>query len=184
MTGLSESQMADKADKYIAKKMSSGRSGGSGTGEPAEKDASTTACSVASSKEEKSSCPCPCPRPVDKTTAHRRHCYRASIERWAPAEGCIFCPCCACNKRPLIKAATEIVEAGCCASCVVTCWPLCFLPCLLPSDNREYLYCPHCRTFLGIYDRDNNCVKPSKEFVSCATSATPPPKSPLIPPPQ
>uniref|UniRef100_A0A6P4E3U5 Uncharacterized protein LOC108037790 n=1 Tax=Drosophila rhopaloa TaxID=1041015 RepID=A0A6P4E3U5_DRORH len=72
----------------------------------------------------------------------------------------------------------------CCASCVVTCWPLCFLPCLLPSDNREYLYCPHCRTFLGIYDRDNNCVKPSKEFVSCATSATPPPKSPLIPPPQ
>ncbi|XP_016928205.2 uncharacterized protein [Drosophila suzukii] len=177
MTGLSESQMAEEAEKYMAKKKSSTRSGASGAGEP-------VACSGASSKSEKPSCPCPCPRPVDKATSHRRSCYRASIERWAPAEGRIFCPCCACSKRPLIKAASEIVDNGCCAAWVVSCWPLCFLPCLMSSDNKEYLYCSNCRTFLGIYDRENSCVQPSKEFVSCSKSATPPPKSPLQRPPE
>ncbi|KAI8038511.1 uncharacterized protein LOC128254573 [Drosophila gunungcola] len=185
MTGLSETEMAEKADKYMASKMSSGRSGVSGVGEPVGKTSSKAAYSAASSKEERSSgpCPCPCPRAVDKT-AHRRHCYRASIERWAPVEGRIFCPCCACSRRPLIKAATEIMDSGCCASCLLTCWPLCFLPCLQSADNREYLYCSNCRTFLGIYDRDHNCVNPSKEFVSCTNSATPPPKPPLQPPPK
>ncbi|XP_033154553.1 uncharacterized protein LOC117137288 [Drosophila mauritiana] len=169
MTGLSESQMAEKAEKYMAKKKSSGRSGGSVAGDPA-------AGSEASYKTEKPSCSCS--RPVEKSMAHRRSCYRASIERWTPAEGRIFCPCCASSRRPLIKAATEISNNGCCAAWVVSCWPLCFLPCLISADNNEYLYCSNCRAFLGIYDREKSCVQPSKEFVSCSKSVTAPLKSP------
>ncbi|EDW91960.1 uncharacterized protein LOC6531445 [Drosophila yakuba] len=172
MTGLSESQMAEEAEKYMAKKKKSGRSAGSAAGDPA-------ACSEASSKTEKPNSPGPCPRPAEMSTAHRRSCYRASIERWAPAEGRIFCPCCATSKRPMIKAATEISNSGCCAAWAVACWPLCFLPCLMSSDNKEYLYCSNCRAFLGIYDRENSCVQPSREFVSCSKSVTPPPKCPL-----
>lgn len=122
----------------------------------------------------KDTCP-PCACRSEKEQAHRRQCYRVSIRRWIPAEGCIFCPCCGCSRRPLIKAASEIMTSGCCATWVVICWPLCLLPCLLSSDNREYLYCSNCRVFLGIYEREKRCVRPSREFVSCCNSATPPP---------
>ncbi|XP_017044387.1 uncharacterized protein LOC108090287 [Drosophila ficusphila] len=178
MTGLSETQMAEEAEKYMAKKNISSRSAGSGDAKLVDKKASSTGCSGASSKSE-SPCPCPCPTPSDKTTEQRRYRYRASMERWSPAEGRLFCPCCGCSRRPLIKAVSEIEDSGCWASC----WPLCFLPCLMSSDNREYLYCSNCRTFLGIYDRDNSCVQPSKQFVSCSKSVPPPQKSPLLPPP-
>lgn len=156
----------------MAKKKNSGRSGGSVAGDPA------AVSEAASYKTEKPSSPCPCSRPLENSTSHRRKCYRASIERWALAEGRIFCPCCATSRRPLIKAATEISNNGCCAAWVVSCWPLCFLPCLMSADNNEYLYCANCRAFLGIYNREKSCVQPSKEFVSCSKSVTAPLKCP------
>lgn len=118
------------------------------------------------------SCPEPNAFPTEQVRQGR---YKASIERWVPTDGFIYCPRCGCSRRPLVKAASEIGNSGCCAACIVSCWPLCFLPCLLSPDNREYLYCMNCRTFLGIYDRENNCIKPSREFVSCGKTATPPP---------
>ncbi|XP_033252050.1 uncharacterized protein LOC117191242 [Drosophila miranda] len=157
MTGLTEAQMADEAERYIAKHPSSGRSGVSG------KEAEGSEKQSGSTKQRGS------PATNDKTMKNRQQCYRASIEHWSPLDGVIYCPSCSCNRRPLIKSRTEVItNHGCAASCVISCWPLCFLPCLLPPENREYLYCSNCKTFLGIYDREKNCVKPSREFVPSA----------------
>ncbi|KAH8336783.1 hypothetical protein KR059_003272 [Drosophila kikkawai] len=155
-TGLSEEQMANKAEAYMKKKgyiPSSQVSGGGG---------------------EKGCCP-NSDGGCEKEVAQRSKCYRLSIRRWVPGEGCIFCPCCGCQRRPMIKAASEIVTTRCCAAAIAVCWPLCLLPCLASSDNREYLYCSNCNAFLGIYEREKSCVRPSREFVTCCNSATPPP---------
>ncbi|KAH8337799.1 hypothetical protein KR067_004231 [Drosophila pandora] len=167
MTGLSETQMAEQVEKYMAKKKaSSGTNSVTGSGDIKSDNPSQT------SYKDVSSCPEPNVYPPEQVRQSR---YKASIERWVPTDGFIYCPRCGCSRRPLVKASSEIGNSGCCANCIVSCWPLCFLPCLLSPDNREYLYCNNCRTFLGIYDRENNCIKPSREFVSCGKTATPPP---------
>ncbi|XP_020798334.1 LOW QUALITY PROTEIN: uncharacterized protein LOC110176347 [Drosophila serrata] len=163
-TGLSEEQMAEKADAYMKKKGYAPSSLVSGGGEKAY--TTTFSCQV------KDPCPCKC---SEKEQAKRKQCYRLSIRRWMPADGCIFCPCCGCQRRPMIKAASEIATSKCCAAWIVVCWPFCLLPCLDSSDNREYLYCSNCKAFLGIYDREKRCIRPSREFVTCCSSATPPP---------
>ncbi|XP_011178880.1 uncharacterized protein LOC105209912 isoform X2 [Zeugodacus cucurbitae] len=94
-----------------------------------------------------------------------RSLYRTSIEKWRPANGTIYCPKCGANRRPLIRTQTErSSNNSCCAACILGCWPFCFLPFLLPNDNREYLHCSNCKTFLGLYDRANNCVKPNRDY--------------------
>lgn len=55
---------------------------------------------------------------------------------------------------------------SCGACCLLGCWPFCFLPCLFPVHNLEYLHCANCKTFLGLYDRDCNCIKPNRHFVA------------------
>ncbi|XP_020801102.1 uncharacterized protein LOC110178330 [Drosophila serrata] len=107
--------------------------------------------------------PSPCSCYADKDNVSRKQSFKASITHWAPAEGNIFCPSCGFSQRPLIKTASEMTATGAFATCIFACWPLCCLPFL---ESREYLYCSNCRAFLGIYDREKNCVKPSKEFVS------------------
>ncbi|KAH8233076.1 hypothetical protein KR026_003880 [Drosophila bipectinata] len=185
MTGLSESQMADEAEKYMAKKKASssdkakkanssetGKKANSatysvtGSGDPKSDDRSQTSFKEISPGVETSDLP------LDKVRLNR---YKTTINRWTPTDGFIFCPRCGCCRRPLVKSSSEMVSTGCCVACIVSCWPLCFLPCLLSPDNREYLYCSNCRAFLGLYDRETNCVKPSREFVSCGKAATPPP---------
>ncbi|SPP72872.1 uncharacterized protein LOC117582235 [Drosophila guanche] len=168
MTGMTEAQMADEAERYIAKHPSSGGS---------KAEVSAEQQSVGSSKQRE--CAAAKARAnakaADKTPNGRRQCYRASIERWIPVDGCLYCPSCGTSRRPVVKSRTEVITStGCAASCVISCWPLCFLPCLVPPENREYLYCSNCKTFLGIYDREKNCVKPSKEFVpsSCVCPKT------------
>ncbi|XP_014101264.3 uncharacterized protein [Bactrocera oleae] len=100
-----------------------------------------------------------------------RSLYRTSIEKWRPANGTIYCPKCGVNRRPLIRTQTErSSNNSCCAACILGCWPFCFLPFLLPNDNKEYLHCSNCKTFLGLYDRSNNCVKPNREY--CQTEET------------
>ncbi|KAH8254815.1 hypothetical protein KR032_012312 [Drosophila birchii] len=164
-TGLSEEQMADKAEAYMRKKGYAPSSQVSGGG---EKSYTTTfACQTKD--------PCPPCKCSEKEQDQRRQCYRLSIRRWMPADGCIFCPCCGCQRRPMIKASSEIATSKCCAAWIVVCWPFCLLPCLDNSDNREYLYCSNCNAFLGIYDREKRCIRPSKEFVTCCSAATPPP---------
>ncbi|XP_022233152.2 uncharacterized protein LOC111081405 [Drosophila obscura] len=159
MTGMTEAQMADEAERYIAKHPSSGLSGGS-KAEGSEKQSGSgkqRECEAAKAKANAK---------AKAKANNRRQCYRASIERWTPVDGSIYCPSCGCNRRPVVKSRTEVITShGCAASCVISCWPLCFLPCLVPPENREYLYCCNCKSFLGIYDREKNCVKPSKEFV-------------------
>uniref|UniRef100_A0A1B0FQC6 LITAF domain-containing protein n=1 Tax=Glossina morsitans morsitans TaxID=37546 RepID=A0A1B0FQC6_GLOMM len=99
-------------------------------------------------------------------TPAKRNLYRTSIEKWRPANGSIYCPKCGCNKRPLIKTRTERFTYNTCgACCLLGCWPFCFLPCLFPGQNVEYLHCANCKTFLGLYDRDCNCIKPNREYV-------------------
>ncbi|KAH8411005.1 hypothetical protein KR222_006066 [Zaprionus bogoriensis] len=106
------------------------------------------------------------PHITDSKDLSRRHYYRSSIERWTPIDGCIYCPSCGSSRRPVIKSSSEFyASTGCGAACVANCWPFCFLPCLAPADNREYLHCSNCKTFLGIYDRENNCIRPNREFV-------------------
>ncbi|XP_017474758.1 PREDICTED: uncharacterized protein LOC108365273 [Rhagoletis zephyria] len=101
----------------------------------------------------------------------KRSLYRTSIEKWRPATGTIYCPKCGANRRPLIRTQTErSSNNSCCAVCILGCWPFCFLPFLLPNDNKEYLHCSNCKTFLGLYDRANNCVKPNREY--CQTEET------------
>ncbi|KAH8291412.1 hypothetical protein KR054_011365 [Drosophila jambulina] len=167
-TGLSEEQMAEKAEAYMKKKGYNPSNKGSGAGGKAKASSQAKdSCQV------NDSCKC-C---SEKEQSQRKKCYKLSIRRWVPADGCIFCPCCGCQSRPMIKAASEIVTTKCCAAWIVVCWPLCLLPCLDSSDNREYLYCSSCNAFLGIYDREKRCVRPSREFVTCCNSATPPTKS-------
>ncbi|KAL9919357.1 uncharacterized protein ACN427_001345 [Glossina fuscipes fuscipes] len=105
-------------------------------------------------------------------TPAKRNLYRTSIEKWRPANGTIYCPKCGCNKRPLIKTRTErFTYNNCGACCLIGCWPFCFLPCLFPGQNVEYLHCANCKTFLGLYDRDCNCIKPNREYVENKSNA-------------
>ncbi|KAH8370877.1 hypothetical protein KR093_005311 [Drosophila rubida] len=106
------------------------------------------------------------PKSNDSKDINKRQYYRSSIERWVPTDGCIYCPSCGASRRPLLKSSSEFYSStGCPASCVANCWPFCFLPCLSSPDNREYLHCANCKTFLGIYDREHNCIRPNREFV-------------------
>lgn len=91
--------------------------------------------------------------------------YRTSIEKWCPANGSIYCPKCGSNKRPLIKTkADRFTRNDCGACCLLSCWPFCFIPWILPGQNQEYLYCANCKTFLGLYDRQRNCLKPNRLY--------------------
>lgn len=128
----------------------------------ADNEASTASDPVASNRE-KISCHRPHRPHADQEKMSRRQSFRLSITHWAPADGCIFCPGCGFSQRPLIKTASELTAKGAVANCIFTCWPLCCLPFL---ESREYLYCSNCRAFLGIYDRERNCVRPSREFVA------------------
>ncbi|XP_062134109.1 uncharacterized protein LOC133844220 [Drosophila sulfurigaster albostrigata] len=145
MTGISEAEMADEAERYLAKhKPPSGS-------QPSQKSGSQT-------WQE--------PKITDSKDINRRQYYRSSIERWLPTDGCIYCPSCGCNRRPVLRSSSEFYSStGCPASCVANCWPFCFLPCLTSPDNREYLHCSNCNSFLGIYDREHNCIRPNREFV-------------------
>ncbi|XP_068146627.1 uncharacterized protein [Drosophila tropicalis] len=153
-TGMSEERMADEAEKYMAKKKKSGSN-----------------LSIAASSQnvvEGSAFRPNRAKACDSKDLSRRQYYRASIERWTPTDGAIFCPCCGCCRCPVIKTKTEFYKStGCCAACLISCWPFCFLPCLISPENREYLHCPSCKTFLGLYDRENNCIKPNRDFVAC-----------------
>lgn len=104
---------------------------------------------------------------TDSKDISRRQFYRSSIERWTPTDGCIYCPSCCSSHRPIIRSSAQFyASTGCSAACVANCWPFCFLPCLTSTDNREYLHCSNCKAFLGIYDRENNCIRPNREFIS------------------
>ncbi|ALC42512.1 CG12684 [Drosophila busckii] len=151
MTGMSEVQMADEAERYLAKQQAKKGGGGS------------KAMPTTQQQQQKSSC---APKAVDSRDLNKRHIFRSSIERWLPTDGCIYCPNCGANRAPLLKSSAEL-GSGCCASlCIANCFPFCFLPCLSSGDNREYLYCCNCKSFLGIYDRENNCIRPNREFIS------------------
>uniref|UniRef100_A0A1A9X502 LITAF domain-containing protein n=1 Tax=Glossina brevipalpis TaxID=37001 RepID=A0A1A9X502_9MUSC len=108
----------------------------------------------------------PATTPNTLHTPVKRSLYRTSIEKWRPANGTIYCPKCGCDKRPLIRTRTErFTYNSCGACCLLGCWPFCFLPCLFPGQDMEYLHCANCKTFLGLYDRNCNCIKPNREFV-------------------
>lgn len=93
--------------------------------------------------------------------------YRTSIEKWRPSNGTIYCPKCGCNKRPLIKTRVGRFTYGKCSTCcLLSCWPFCFVPWLFPMRNQEYLYCVNCKTFLGLYDQNLNCIKPNSLYLS------------------
>ncbi|XP_065370224.1 uncharacterized protein LOC135962302 [Calliphora vicina] len=97
----------------------------------------------------------------------QRNLYCTSIEKWCPANGSIHCPKCGCNKRPLIKTrAQRFSHNECAACCLLSCWPFCFLPWLLPSQSQECLYCANCKTFLGLYDRNTNCIQPNRLYIT------------------
>lgn len=96
----------------------------------------------------------------------RKRLYKTSIEKWRPGVGVIFCPKCCKKNTPLVKSHTEKISTSTFgAACILTCWPFCFFPCLFPSPTKEYLHCPICDNFLGVYDKDKSCVRPNKQFV-------------------
>ncbi|EDV45819.1 uncharacterized protein LOC6551273 [Drosophila erecta] len=129
------------------------------------KKTSTAKCNVdqCPSSKDKNTCPKPktnkpsLPCPHNNMEAFRKMAYKSSVRRWCAVDGSLFCPCCGYKKRPVIKCASDL-NSGWCS------WSFCFLPCLMSSDNREYLYCCHCNTFLGVYDREKNSVRPNKEY--------------------
>ncbi|XP_023305621.2 uncharacterized protein LOC111687413 [Lucilia cuprina] len=97
----------------------------------------------------------------------QRNLYCTSIEKWCPADGTIYCPKCGCNKRPLIKTkAQRFSNNECAACCLLSCWPFCFLPWLLQGPSQDYLHCANCKTFLGLYDRNTNCVQPNRLYIT------------------
>ncbi|EDW02658.1 uncharacterized protein LOC6560707 [Drosophila grimshawi] len=149
MTGLSEEELADKAERYLERKQRSS----------SQKDANGDKKFEKSSKSKR-------PKAADSQEKNRRQYYRCSIERWIPVEGCIYCPNCGCKRRPLIMTSSEFYASTDCSSCCVSSfWPFCFLPCFSTGDNREYLHCSNCKTFLAIYDRERNCIRPNSKFV-------------------
>ncbi|XP_039496843.1 uncharacterized protein LOC120455056 isoform X1 [Drosophila santomea] len=119
---------------------------------PASKD---YPCSKAKNtpKIDKPSVPCP----QDDMEAFRKMAYKSSVRRWSAVDGSLFCPSCGYKKRPVIKCDSDLNSEWCS-------WAFCFLPCLISSGNGEYLYCCHCNTFLGVYNREKNSVKPNKQY--------------------
>lgn len=96
----------------------------------------------------------------------RKRLYKTSIEKWRPGIGLIYCPKCGKKHRPLVKSHTEKISTSTVgAACILTCWPFCFFPCLFPSPTKEYLHCPVCDNFLGLYDKERSCIRPNKQFV-------------------
>ncbi|XP_016980093.1 uncharacterized protein LOC108045318 [Drosophila rhopaloa] len=151
MTGLSESQMAEEAERYMARKNCSVH----WSGEPEKsKKVPTATCKVSATKDH----PCTCGK--NEAMSTRKQCFKSSVHQWCASNGSIFCPACCSKRRPVIKAASEL-QSGWCANC----WPLRLLPCLSTTDNREYLYCSKCNIFLGIYNPDTKSVRPNREFV-------------------
>lgn len=96
----------------------------------------------------------------------RKRLYKTSIEKWRPGVGLIFCPKCGKKRRPIVKSHTEKISTSTFgAACILTCWPFCFFPCLFPSPAKEYLHCPVCDNFLGLYEKEKNCIRPNRQFV-------------------
>ncbi|EDW02659.1 uncharacterized protein LOC6559690 [Drosophila grimshawi] len=138
ITEMLVEEMADKADRYLERKQRKSSQKGEDDYKKCEKK----------------------PKAVDSDEINRRHYYRSSIERWIPIEGCIYCPNCGCKRSPLIMTSCEFYASTHCF------WPFCFLPCLSTGDNREYLRCSNCKSFLAIYDRKRNCIRPNWKFVA------------------
>ncbi|XP_075169474.1 uncharacterized protein LOC142241567 isoform X2 [Haematobia irritans] len=112
---------------------------------------STTTTSAASSS----------PKPRRK-----RHLYRISIQKWSPANSCIYCPKCCCHGKPMIEIRTErIIQNQWCVSCLLNCWP-CLIPWLLRGYEVQHLHCSNCQVFLGLYNPRSNCLKPNREFIA------------------
>lgn len=104
--------------------------------------------------------------PVTPRSPRKRRQYRTSIEKWRPANGVLYCPKCGAKKKPLIKQRSEkMAYSSLGAAFILTCWPLCFLPCVFKPASKDYLHCSECHTFLGMYDRERNCVRPNREFL-------------------
>ncbi|KAL5285808.1 hypothetical protein ACFFRR_007470 [Megaselia abdita] len=104
----------------------------------------------------------------------RKRLYKTSIEKWRPGIGLIYCPKCGTKHRPLVKSHTEKISTSTVgAACILTCWPFCFFPCLFPSPTKEYLHCPVCDNFLGLYDKDRSCVRPNRQFVDSEQELAP-----------
>ncbi|XP_055838912.1 uncharacterized protein LOC129906942 [Episyrphus balteatus] len=104
--------------------------------------------------------------PLTPRSPQKRKMYKTSIEKWRPAKGMIYCPKCGAHKKPIIKSRSEKLSYSTVgAACILTCWPLCFLPCFFQGPSRDYLHCAECHNFLGMYDKQRNCVRPNREFV-------------------
>lgn len=88
--------------------------------------------------------------------------YKTSIEKWHPGEHSIYCPKCGKKHRPLVKSHRENILT---LTSIITCWPLCSFPCLGLSPTKEYLHCPVCNSFLGLYDKDQSCLMPNMQFI-------------------
>ncbi|XP_037725482.1 uncharacterized protein LOC119557018 [Drosophila subpulchrella] len=99
----------------------------------------------------------PCPCVEEEMKILRQMTFKASVNKWRAYEGNLFCPACCYKRRPVVKSASEL-NSGCCS------WLKCLFPCLSRPDERQYLFCAQCKTFLGIYNRGTNSLKPNKEY--------------------
>nr|NP_572173.1 uncharacterized protein Dmel_CG12684 [Drosophila melanogaster]AAF45959.2 uncharacterized protein Dmel_CG12684 [Drosophila melanogaster]ACD81823.1 IP21517p [Drosophila melanogaster] len=130
------------------------------------KKSSTAKCNVAAANY---SCPhskaknstCPKARTNGPCSPHhmifRKMAYKSSARRWCAMDGSIFCPACGYKKRPVVKCASGWNSRWCS-------WAFCFMPCLKSSDNGENIYCGHCNTFLGAFNREKQSLKPNKLY--------------------
>ncbi|XP_016938907.4 uncharacterized protein [Drosophila suzukii] len=98
--------------------------------------------------------PCPC---AEEMKVLRQMYFKDSVNKWCAYEGSLFCPACCYKRRPVVKSASDL-NSGCCS------WLKCLFPCLSPPDEREYVFCAQCKTFLGIYTRRTNSLKPNQEY--------------------
>lgn len=95
------------------------------------------------------------PSEKHKPNSKTKTLYKQSIESWDPRSGNIFCPVCNMKRKPVSKNE----KGGCC-------W-LCYCCCGSGSvqSNLQYLHCPACDSFLGLFDSVKCTIKPNVKFV-------------------
>ncbi|KAJ8956988.1 hypothetical protein NQ318_012153, partial [Aromia moschata] len=95
-----------------------------------------------------------CPPKRGKPPDNKGGVYKTTVETWRPGPLKVTCPVCNQEDRPCIrKQRNKVAYSSLGALCMLSCWPLCFLPFLMPGGSKIQLYCKHCGTYLGEYNR-------------------------------
>ncbi|CAH1170274.1 unnamed protein product [Phaedon cochleariae] len=125
-----------------------------------EDDCDTKCCKCNRKKTSRNKCLFKIPSKSIVPPKKRSSIFKTTVESWKPGPVKIICPKCRRKDRPCIrKQRNKVAYSSLGAFCMLTCWPICFLPFLIPNGSVLELFCKHCGTLLGEYDRKTGTIK-------------------------